>query len=118
MLKIILRVLLFGLSVLLFWVGLFASLQVNPMLGSALWIAAGVLVVGTLLWMILDVEWKAYMLKIIARVILFSLSVVVFWAGLFAGLQVNPTLGSALWVAAGVIFVGTLLWTIWDEKRK
>ena len=49
-------------------------------------------------------------LKIIAHVLLFLLSIVVFYIGLGIGLQYNPTIGTALWLVAAAIAMLNLLW--------
>ena len=48
--------------------------------------------------------------RIAAHVLLFALAVVVFFLGLGVGLAFNATLGTALWIVAGAIFVLDLLW--------
>lgn len=55
--------------------------------------------------------------KTIVHALIFLLAVIVFWVGLGAGLQFSPTVGSALWIAAAVIFVLNLLWMRRTRKR-
>ena len=50
------------------------------------------------------------MAKNAAHGMLFLLAVVVFYIGLGVGLQHNPDLGSALWIAAGGILALNLFW--------
>ena len=57
-------------------------------------------------------------IRIIIHVILFLIAVVVFYAGLFIGLQVNSTMGTLLWFAAGALFAGNLLWLILFLNRR
>ncbi len=40
------------------------------------------------------------MLKTIIHVVVFLVAAVVFYVGLFTGLQVNPNVGTILWIAA------------------
>ena len=51
-------------------------------------------------------------LRIAAHVVAALLAVVIFYAGLFIGLQVNTTIGTVLWFLSGALFVGNLLWLI------
>ena len=51
-------------------------------------------------------------LRIALHVVLALLAVVMFYVGLFMGLQVNTTIGTVLWFASGALFVGNLLWLI------
>lgn len=50
------------------------------------------------------------MAKTIVNILLFIVAGVLFFIGLGLGLQFNPTLGTALWIAAGVIIVLNVLW--------
>lgn len=52
----------------------------------------------------------AGMAKNLAHALLFLMAVVVFYVGLGVGLQHNPGLGTALWVAAGAIVALNLFW--------
>ncbi|MCE2405627.1 MAG: hypothetical protein J4F43_10795 [Dehalococcoidia bacterium] len=45
-----------------------------------------------------------------AHALLFLLAFVVFYIGLGVGLQHNPDLGTALWIAAGAIVALNLFW--------
>ena len=51
-------------------------------------------------------------LRITLHVVLALLAVVIFYVGLFMGLQVNATIGTVLWFLSGALFVGNLLWLI------
>lgn len=51
-------------------------------------------------------------LRIALHVVLALVAVVIFYVGLFLGLQVNPTAGTILWFVSGALFVGNLLWLI------
>ena len=56
-------------------------------------------------------------LKISAHVLLFLIAFVVFYVGLFMGLQVNPDYGTLLWIAAAVIAGLNVFWIIRSERR-
>ena len=51
-------------------------------------------------------------LKAAAHLLLFFVAVVVFFLGLGVGLQVNPNLGTLLWLAAAAIFAANLVWLV------
>jgi membrane-associated PAP2 superfamily phosphatase len=51
-------------------------------------------------------------LRIAFHVVLALVAVVIFYVGLFVGLQVNTTMGTVLWFVSGALFVGNLLWLI------
>ena len=51
-------------------------------------------------------------LRIALHVVLALMAVVIFYVGLFMGLQVNTTIGTILWFVSGALFVGNLLWLI------
>lgn len=55
-------------------------------------------------------------LKVIAHVLLFVLAFVVFYLGLGIGLQLNPNLGTLLWLAAAAIAGLNLLWILWSRR--
>ena len=57
-------------------------------------------------------------LKKIAHIVLFLVAVIVFYLGLGIGLSANPTLGTALWVAAIAIAVANLFWILRGRLRK
>ena len=50
--------------------------------------------------------------RIAAHALLFLLAVVVFYLGLGLGLQLNPLLGTLLWLAAGTIVALNLFWIL------
>lgn len=50
------------------------------------------------------------MIKTIVNILLFIVAGALFFIGLGLGLQFNPTIGTALWIAAGVIVVLNVLW--------
>ena len=50
------------------------------------------------------------MAKTIVNVLLFVVAGVLFFIGLGLGLSFNPNIGTALWIAAGVIVVLNVLW--------
>lgn len=52
------------------------------------------------------------MLKVAAHVLLFVLALIVFYFGLGVGLAFNPALGTLLWLVAGAIAVGNILWIV------
>ena len=51
-------------------------------------------------------------LRIALHVVLALVAVVIFYAGLFIGLQVNTTMGTVLLFLSGALFAGNLLWLI------
>ncbi len=51
-------------------------------------------------------------LRIALHVVLALVAVVMFYVGLFMGLQVNTAIGTVLWFASGALFVGNLMWLI------
>ena len=55
--------------------------------------------------------------KTIIHALIFLLAVVVFWAGLGAGLQFSPPLGTALWIVAAIIVALNLLWMRRTRRR-
>lgn len=57
-------------------------------------------------------------LKIAAHVFLFLVAVVVFFIGLFMGLQVNPNMGTLLWLVSAAIVVVNILWIVRSDRRK
>lgn len=50
--------------------------------------------------------------RIAVQVLLFMLAVVVFLLGLGVGLALNPTLGTALWIASGAIAILNIIWIV------
>ena len=57
-------------------------------------------------------------IRVIAHVLLFILAFVVFFLGLGVGLAFNPTIGTALWIAAGGIVVLNVLWIVKSINRE
>ena len=51
-------------------------------------------------------------LRISTHILLFLVAVVVFYLGLGVGLSQNPTFGTLLWLAAGLILAGNLWWIL------
>ena len=51
-------------------------------------------------------------LRISAHVLLFLAAVAVFVLGTGIGLSQNPTVGTLLWLAAGLILAGNLWWLL------
>lgn len=51
-------------------------------------------------------------LKIAAHVFLFLVALVAFYIGLFMGLQVNPNVGTLLWLVSAVIAGANILWIV------
>lgn len=58
------------------------------------------------------------MLKTIVHILLFIVGGLLFFIGLGLGLQFNPTIGTALWIAAGVIIVLNVLWMNRRQKQE
>ena len=54
--------------------------------------------------------------RIAAHALLFLLAVVVFYLGLGLGLQLNPILGTLLWLVAGSIVALNLFWILRSRK--
>ena len=54
--------------------------------------------------------------RIAAHALLFLLAVVVFYLGLGLGLQLNPILGTLLWLVAGSIVTLNLFWILRSRK--
>lgn len=50
------------------------------------------------------------MAKKIINILLFIVAGALFFIGLGAGLQYSPSVGTVLWIAAGVIIVLNVLW--------
>ena len=48
--------------------------------------------------------------RIIGQILLFLLAIVVFYIGLFLGLQVDPQLGTLMWVTSAAIIALDLYW--------
>lgn len=55
--------------------------------------------------------------KTIIHALIFLLAVVVFWAGLGAGLQFSPPLGTALCIGGAAIAALNLLWMRRTRRR-
>ena len=58
------------------------------------------------------------LLKFAMQLLAFPAAVVTAWAGLYAGLVVNSTLGSLLWLVAFGIFVGNVVWITMSLKER
>ena len=105
--KVLVQVALFVLAIVFLLPVTPVILQIDPGLSNPLRIAALVLLLGNLAWVLSALgSWR----RIIVHVLLFLLAVVVFIFGIGVGLQFNPTYGSILWIIAGAIFVLNLLW--------
>ena len=57
-------------------------------------------------------------LKIVAHIALFAVAIVIFTLGLGIGLQISPTAGSAMWIAAVLIALGNVAWIAWRLLRR
>ncbi|MXY45804.1 MAG: DUF2207 domain-containing protein [Chloroflexi bacterium] len=105
--KVLIQVLLFVLAIVILWPATFAVLRIDPGIGNILRVAALIILVGNLVWVLSSLNsWK----RIVLHVLLFLLAIGVFILGLGVGLQFNSTYGTILWIVAGVIFVLNLLW--------
>ena len=60
----------------------------------------------------------ARVLKIAAHVFLFLVALVVFYIGLFMGLQVNPNMGTLLWLVSAAIVVANILWIVRSNRGR
>ena len=58
------------------------------------------------------------LLRISAHVLLFLTAVAVFVLGLGIGLSQNPTVGTLLWLAAGLILAGNPWWLLRRSRSK
>ena len=56
-------------------------------------------------------------LRILVHIVLFLLAAFVFFFGLGIGLQLNPTYGTLLWIAAALIAAGNVWWMLKAERR-
>ena len=57
-------------------------------------------------------------LRIIAHVLVFIVALVIFYIGLFIGLQVNSNVGTLLWLASAVIVVANILWIVRSDRKR
>ena len=107
--RVLIQVTLFVLAIALLLPVTPVILRIDPGIGNVLRIAGVVILFGNLAWILSSLNsWR----RIVVHVLLFILAIVVFIFGLGVGLQVNPTYGTILWIAAGVIFVLNLLWML------
>ena len=105
--KVLIQVLLFVLAIVFLLPVTPVILRIDPGLGNVLRIAAIVILLGNLAWVLSSLNsWR----RIIIHVLLFLVAIGVFFFGLGVGLQFNPTYGTILWIVAGIIFVLNLLW--------
>ncbi|MDE2687597.1 MAG: hypothetical protein OXI16_08910 [Chloroflexota bacterium] len=105
--KVLIQVVLFVLAIAFLLPVTPVILQIDPGLSSFLRIAALILLLGNLAWVLSALNsWR----RIVVHVLLLILAIGVFFFGLGVGLQFNPTYGTILWIVAGVIFVLNLLW--------
>ena len=57
-------------------------------------------------------------LKICAHVFLFAVALVVFYIGLFMGLQVNANAGTILWLISAAIVVANIVWIVRSGRSR
>ena len=57
-------------------------------------------------------------LRVVAHALLFLAAIVVFYLGLGVGLALNATLGTAIWVVAGLLFFGNIVWIVARLRSK
>ena len=102
-----------GVHILLFVLAfalMFVRIWFPPALGVVLAAIAAAVLILNLLWLLFTRNLSA------VRVLLFLTgtlaAIAVFFVGLFVGLQVNPTGGTVLVLAAAAIFVLNVLWII------
>ena len=57
-------------------------------------------------------------LKISAHVLLFIVALVVFYIGLFMGLQVNPNVGTLMWLVSASIVAANIIWIVRSGRRR
>ena len=109
--NIFVHILLFVVAVVAFLARIRLPPEVGPEVGFIMLFAAGALFIGNILWL-----WLSGRLKVL-QILFFILAFVVFYIGLGAGLAVNPTLGTVLWIAAGAIVVVNLIWIVKTSKN-
>lgn len=106
----IVHVLLFLLAI----AAVYARIRLPVEAGNILAAVAGLLFVGNLLWLALSRSISIWRLLIFLGITLLAL--LVFFAGLFVGLQVNSIGGSVLLIASVAIFVFNLVWLVRSGK--
>ena len=57
-------------------------------------------------------------LRVILHIAIFVGAFIVFYLGLGIGLAYNPTLGTALWILAGLMVVGNCLWIVLRSRKR
>ena len=57
-------------------------------------------------------------LKTLLHVLIFLVAILVFWTGLFFGLQVNTTYGNILLVTGAVIVFLNIFWMVRSARKK
>lgn len=57
-------------------------------------------------------------LRVSAPVFLFLIALGVFYFGLLVGLQVNPNVGTLMWLVSAAIFVANILWIVRSDRRR
>lgn len=102
----IVHVLLFLLAI----AAVYARIRLPVEIGTILAAGAGALFVVNLLWLALSRGVSIGRLLLFLGITLAAL--VVFFIGLFVGLQVNSIIGGILWIAAAAMFVFNLIWLV------
>ena len=51
-------------------------------------------------------------LRVVLHVAIFAAAILIFTLGLGVGLAVNPAAGTFLWMVAGVVAVGNVVWIV------
>ena len=53
-----------------------------------------------------------FILRVVLHVAIFAAALLIFTLGLGVGLALNPAAGTLLWLVAGVIAVGNVVWIV------
>ena len=62
--------------------------------------------------MLLQYHGSMLILRIVLHVVIFAAASLIFTLGLGVGLALNPAAGTLLWLVAGVVAVGNVVWIV------